>query len=129
MSSNALKHGLRATDELFLAHLSKDERAIFEDTRTDLHADYRPQTALEKMLVDRIAVQHFRQFRLYHLEYVAECQSMKSPLAEESILRHLDRFSRYDWRIERQLRILHNRLKLLYARRGDFSLTSFPNKE
>jgi hypothetical protein len=128
-NSNALKHGLRATDDLFLAHLKPHERAVFEKVRESLHHDYRPTTDTEKLMVDRIAIQHFRQFRLYRLEYVAENLSLTSPLAEESIIRHLDRFSRYDWRIERQMRIIHNRLKCLYAKRGDFSLMSFPNKE
>jgi len=68
---NAFKHGLRATDDLFLAHL---------------------------------------QLR-------------------ESIIPHWDRFSRHDWRSERQLRILHNRLRSLYISRGDMSLNFLAVKE
>jgi hypothetical protein len=126
---NAMKHGLRATDQLFLAHLKQHERSVFEEVRTALCRDYRATTDLEKMIVDRIAIQHFRQFRLYQLEYVAESQSMRQPLADESILRHLDRFARYDSRIERQVRVLHNRLVSLYISRGDFSLTSLSSKD
>ncbi|MBU1983284.1 hypothetical protein KJ815_02625 [bacterium] len=126
---NALKHGLRATDELFLAHLAPREREVFENFRESFHNEYRPQTDHEKLLVDRIAIQHFRLFRLYRLEYLAENQSITTPLAPESVIQHLDRFSRYDWRMERQLRILHNRLRSLYSRRGDTSLNFFAAKE
>jgi hypothetical protein len=126
---NAFKHGLRATDELFLAHLKHHEREVFNSFRDSLHQEYNPQTENEKLLVDRIAIQHFRLYRLYDFEYLATNQSKRTPLARESVIHHLDRFSRYDSRVERQLRILHNRLKILYFKRQDFSLTSFPIKE
>ncbi len=126
---NAFKHGLRATDELFLQHLSPAERDTFRSVRDSFHSDYRPVTDYEKLLVDRIAIQHFRLFRLYRLEYLAANQCGRRLLTRESIIPHLDRFSRYDWRIERQLRILHNRLRSLYLRRGDSSLNLFAAKE
>ena len=126
---NSFKHGLRATDELFLVHLKRHEKKVFKDFRQALHKEYNPQTENEKLLVDRITIQHFRLFRLYNLEYLATNQSKRTPLARESIIPHLDRFSRYDSRIERQLRVLHNRLKALYISRQDFSLTSFSVKD
>jgi hypothetical protein len=122
-TSNQSEPAPLVTDELFLAHLSEPERAIFEDVRESLRVDYRPQTDVEKLIVDRIAIQHFRQYRLYHFEYVAESQSMDRPLAARSIIGHLDRFSRYHSRIERHIRLLHNRLNSLYVKRGDFTLT------
>jgi hypothetical protein len=121
---NALKHGLRATDELFLAHLKTRERSILKNLRASLHEEYNPRTTHEKLLVDRIAIQHLRLFRLYRLEYDATCLS-----ARAGILPYLDRFSRYDSSIERGLRSLHNRLRALYAQRGDHSLNSFSAKE
>jgi hypothetical protein len=123
---NACKHGLRATDDLFLVHLKRHERAVFEEFRESFHTEFEPQTMQEKLLVDQIAIQHFRLFRLYDLEHNAAEKSREDPLARESILPHLDRFSRYDWRLERQLRVLQNRLRVLYARRGDCSLSTFP---
>jgi len=126
---NAIKHGLRATDELFLAHLKRAERKAFEKFRESLHGEYNPQTDHEKLLVDRIAIQHLRLFRLYRLEYLAENESADVILSHESVIKHLDRFSRYDWRIERQLRILHNRLCTLFIRRGDYSLSTFRTNE
>jgi hypothetical protein len=126
---SAFKHGLRAMDELFLVHLKPREREVFEGFRASLHRDYKPKTTREKLLVDQIAVQHFRQFRLYNLEYLAATKSQGDPLCRESILPHLDRFSRYDWRLSREMRALHNRLRSLYAKRQDFSLNFYNPKE
>jgi hypothetical protein len=127
---NALKHGLSATDDLFLIHLKPREREAFDGFRQVLRAEYRPVTDHEKLLVDRIAIQHFRLYRLYQLEYLAANPSSKTASTiRESIIPHLDRFSRYDWRIERQLRVLHNRLQSLYLARGKNSLNFFTTKE
>jgi len=126
---NAFKHGLRATDELFLVHLQPRERGSFQNFRESLYGEYKPVTDHERLLVDRIAIQHFRLYRLYRLEYLAGTQSARAPLSRESIIPHLDRFSRYDWRIERQLRILHNRVRSLQISRGDMSLTLLLTKE
>jgi hypothetical protein len=126
---NALKHGLRATDELFTAHLKEDERNVFTEFRESLHLEYNPQTQQEKLLVDRIAIQNFRLYRLYQLEYDATDQSQEKPISRDSIIPYLDRVSRYDSRIEKQLHMLHNRLSALYMSRQDFSLTYFSAKE
>jgi hypothetical protein len=126
---NALHYGLRATDELFLSTLQDPERLVFEEFRADIHAEYKPKSAQEKLLVDHITVQHFRLFRLYRLEYLSTCQSELNPLAADSVVPHLDRFSRYDSRLQRELRVLHNRLRYLYFKRGDFSLIELPIRE
>ena len=97
--------------------------------RRALHADYDPQTSPEKFLVDRLAIQYLRLFRLYHLEQNAAKQSLDTPLAKESVIHHLDRLSRYDWRIERQLRILHNRLYDHFSQRRNHSLTYYDPKD
>jgi len=119
---NALKHGLRATDEIFIAHLKPAERATFDEFRTSLHESYAPQTYLEKLLVDQIAIQHFRQLRLYRLEDAALRKSLaavatgRRPFDDaSSVVPHLERFSRYDWRIERQLTILLDKLRQAYV--------------
>ena len=125
--ANAMKHGLRATDEMFLIYLRAWERDVFDDFRATLHENYHPQTDEEKLLVDRIAIQYFRLFRLYGLEYQATNASAAKMLTRESVIPHLDRFSRYDSRMERQLRSLLNQLRALYLRRGDLSLISIPD--
>jgi hypothetical protein len=126
---NALKHGLRATDELLLAHLNSRERNILDEVRTSLQKDYNPQTEPEKILVDRIAIQHFRLYRLYKIENLAVLRTTRKSPTAESIIPHLDRFARYDARIDRQLRTLHNRLCSMYHSRRDYSLKSFIGKE
>jgi hypothetical protein len=119
---NAIKHGLYATDDLFLVSLKPVEIAIYEEIRTALHEEYKPLTDREKHLVDRMAIHHFRLYRIYDLENRAASQSRSTPLSRYSIVHHLDRFSRYDWRIEKQLRMLHNQLYCLYIARHDNSL-------
>jgi hypothetical protein len=126
---NAFKHGLRATDELFLAHLEPHERRVLEDLRARLHEEYHPQTTHEKLLMDQIIIQNLRLYRLYDLEYRAATLSWADPLGNKSIFFHLDRLSRYDERILRQLRALQNRLRTLYCRREDYSLNSFSPRE
>lgn len=135
---NAVKHGLRAIDEIFLARLSHRERAIHGELRETLHREFRPQSSIEKSLVDRLAIQYFRLYRLYDLENIAYACTVRGtvnasrasapldPLA--SAIPHLDRFARYDGRIERQIRLLYNSLRLLYIGRGDNSLNFFPFK-
>lgn len=139
---NAFKHGLSATDDLFVAHLRHRERAIFEELRSSLHREYNPQTDQEKLLVDRIAIQYFRLFRLYRLEDTAVRETLAAVSAPErakdhnrpigstaSIIPHLDRFARYDWRIGRQIFNLHNHLGTLYIHRGDYKFKVFITKE
>lgn len=122
---NAIKHGLRSTDGLFIAHLSCHEREILKEVRQTLHTDYDPQTSPEKFLVDRIAIQYLRLFRLYRLEHAAAKKTFEVPFGKESIIPHLDRLSRYDWRVERQLRILHNRLRGHFCERRNFTLNHY----
>ncbi len=127
--ANAVKHGFYATDELFLAHLQPADREVFERMRAALHHEYNPQREQELALVNRIAILYFRQLRLYGLEASATDQSAEKPLAPLSVLHHLDRFSRYDWRIERQIRALHNRLHAFYCDRHDYSLRFLSGRE
>lgn len=126
---NAFKHGLRATDELFLRYLDDNERRVLLDMRSRLRAEYEPVTEQEKLLVDRIAVQHVRLFRLYRLEIIAQNKCLDDPLAPASVLPHLDRISNYDSRVERQLRILHNKLVSLYCQRYNSSLNQLSSKD
>jgi len=119
---NAMKHGLYATDELFLASLNHKETEIYTQIRASVHEEYKPLSERENHLVDRIAIHHFRLYRVYDLENLAASKSRSAPLSRESIIPHLDRFSRFNWRIERELRMLHNRLYSLYISRGNFSL-------
>jgi hypothetical protein len=115
---NAMKHGLKATDEIFLARLKPYVRAAYCQIRETLHERYKPQTEPERDVVDQIAIQHFRLYRLYDLENAAFSGN------EDDLVSNLDRFSRYDGRIDRRLRTLHNRLCQLYYQRKDYSLNS-----
>ena len=120
---NAVKHGLRATDEMFLAHLKPRDRQTFSKLRETLHDRYKPQTDPEHELVDEIAIQYFRLYRLYDLENAAFSGN------DDTLVSSLDRFSRYDGRIDRRIRTLHNRLCGLYYQRKNYSLNSITCKD
>jgi hypothetical protein len=126
---NAFKHGLCATNELFLAHLRHRERKVFNRLYQTMVLEYNPQTEQEKLLVDRLAIEHFRLYRLYDLEHAATRQSRSKSISKESIIPYLDRISRYDSRLERQIGILHNRLYALYFKRGNHSLSHYSSRE
>jgi hypothetical protein len=137
---NAFKHRLRATDDLFLDHLNPDESERFDSLQESFHSQYNPQTEQEKFIVDRIAIQHFRLYRFYGLENLAshltadllifdQRTRTKRRSLNESIIPHLDHLSRYDTRIDRQLRVLHNRLRSLYCARRNYTLNYFRTNE
>ena len=126
---NGVVHGLNATDEVFLASLKPRERSAYRKIRRSLITFYQPQTSYETLLVDRMAIQHLRMLRLYSLESVAMDFLPINKGSDRSIFPHLDRFSRYDVRIERQLRILHNRLILFKNIEVDNCFKPIPTQE
>ncbi len=125
---NSFTHGLDATDEIFRSSLNARERSAYRKIRRSLNKFYSPETSYETLIVDRMAVQHLRMLRLYRLESDA-MDLIPNPRDKSSIIPHLDRFSRYDVRIEKQLRILHNRLIFIkeISEKNCFKL--FPTKE
>jgi len=108
---NALKHGFDATDHLFLSHLTPYERGIFDDMREALYADYLPDSLVECLIVDRIAIHYCRLFRFYRLEYHTIQVNMATDGSGHSILPHLDRLSRYDTRLSTHLNKLQHALR------------------
>jgi hypothetical protein len=126
---NAISHGMEATDEIFATTLPPHQKNAFMKIRRALHRHYKPRTVYEKLIVDRMVIQHIRMLRLYQIETI----NMRFfPIVKASnltILPHLDRLSRYDVRIEKQLRILHNRLVLMIENRGQNSPKSIPTTE
>jgi hypothetical protein len=109
---NAVKHGYEATDDIFVATLDRTERVAFKKIRSALRKFYNPKSAYEKLIVDRMSAHHLRMLRLYKVE--ADAMSLlPSKGADRNVFPHLDRFSRYDVRIEKQLKTLHNRLLTL----------------
>ena len=62
-SRNALKHGLRASK-----WLSPEEQLDFETLAADLHAEYQPSTATQRILVERIAMCMSKLRRLHTIE-------------------------------------------------------------
>ncbi|MBU1919836.1 hypothetical protein KKG66_03250 [bacterium] len=80
-------------------------------------------------MVDEIAIQHFRGLWLYRLEQQAAHNPSPDLDIPNSVIPLIDRFSRYNTRILKDIKTLHNRLFSLYFQRGDLSLTPFVIKE
>lgn len=110
-SANALKHGLEATDPIFLARLSPDDRDILERLRDALFCQHQPQTSVEEIIVDKIAIHLYRQYRFYRLEHQTINAGMNHDSTGLTMLPHLDRLSRYDSRINHHLNSLYQTLR------------------
>lgn len=109
--ANAVTHGLRATDELLVRTLRSSEKDAFNDLRNLIFDHYKPRGPIETLLTEKIAIHHFRLFRLYKLESAASVESLRAPI---SIVHHLDKISRYDSRISAQLLQTQEALKRLH---------------
>jgi hypothetical protein len=129
MRTHAIKHGLTATDDVFVESLSAKQHAAYSKIRRALYNFYSPKTALEHLLVDRMAVQHLRMLTLYRVESVAMRFLPINKGSDFSVFPHLDRFSRYDSRLEKQLRILHNRYLSVREQNTSNRFKSFPVNE
>jgi hypothetical protein len=114
-----------ATDDVFV----ESDTAAYHKLRRSLYRFYTPNTSFERLLVNRMAVQHLRMLCLYRLEITAMRFLPINKGSDRSIFPHLDRFSRYDNRIERQLRILHNRYILVREQNTGNYFKSFPSNE
>jgi hypothetical protein len=126
---NSMTHGLDATDDIFISSLNPRERQAYTKIRRSLRKFYScADTSYELLLIDKMAIQHLRMLRLYRLESDA-METTTHVIDKSSIIPHLDRFSRYDVRIERQLRILHNRLLSVFNQNSSSSYKPFSNME
>lgn len=65
---NALKHGLLAAETIIAAGEGQERREDFERLLGQLRRDLRPQSALEEMLVEKVAVCYWRLRRLLRYE-------------------------------------------------------------
>ncbi len=65
---NALKHGILAKEVVVPTADGKEKRADFDALLARLHKDLRPEAALEEMLVEKIAVCHWRLARVLRCE-------------------------------------------------------------
>lgn len=127
---NGVTHGLDATEDIFMASLNPREQIAFRKIRRSLRRFYNcATTSYERLLIDRMAVQHLRMLRLYRLESISMDFLPINKGSDRSIFPHLDRLSRYDVRIERQLRILHNRLLSVFNQNASNSFKPLSPQE
>ena len=118
---NAIKHGLRAEQIVVLSGPTAEDPAEFDSLLSNMLHDCKPAGALERVLVERLAVSFWRLRRAYRFEARAieranEPNPMSKMLEEFSQvpvnkpcpqelpgLRSLDKLVRYEMMIDREL--------------------------
>lgn len=118
-AGNAVKHGMTASEKLFLTRLDVIEGEILLELRQKLYAHYQPEGSVEELIVDRITIQQFRLFRFYRLEYDTINASMNYDPTGEATVPKLDPFSRYDSRISHHLQHLERTIRMVQRARKD----------
>jgi hypothetical protein len=139
-SRNALKHGILASKWLIVEGDGAEDAAEFDKLLTALREDLAPVGALEEILVEKIAVCHWRQNRALRCEAaltsltvgdeaptIYRALQYRRPDSEKAKVRlnlplddRLDRILRYETSAHRQLVYAINQLERLQrARKGE----------
>ncbi len=118
---NAVKHGLRAEQVVVLGGPTAEDPAEFDSLLSGMLHDCKPAGALERVLVERLAVSYWRLRRAYRfearaieranepnpmskmLEELSQLPLNKPGLQELPGLRSLDKLVRYELMIDREL--------------------------
>ncbi|MCZ6654044.1 MAG: hypothetical protein O7D91_13585 [Planctomycetota bacterium] len=118
---NAVKHGLRAEQVVVLGGPTAEDPAEFDSLLSGMLDDCKPAGALERVLVERLAVSYWRLRRAYRfearaieranepnpmskmLEELSQLPLNKPGLQELPGLRSLDKLVRYELMIDREL--------------------------
>ena len=118
---NAIKHGLRAEQVVVLGGPTAEDPEEFDSLLSNMLHDCKPAGALERVLVERLAVSFWRLRRAYRfearaieranepnpmskmLEELSQLPPHKPGLQELPGLRSLDKLVRYELMIDREL--------------------------
>jgi hypothetical protein len=110
VSRNAIKHGLLAKTVV----LEGENRQLFRKLLTEFMDEFQPATAVERALVETLAVTRWRQLRLWGIEKAGlthqmanqdqsiEDEATRAALAFQSQMRSLELLNRYEARYDRQ---------------------------
>ncbi len=109
-SRNALRHGLTSRQVV----LADEDGEAYEELRRDLHAELRPESEIERLLVNRIAAQQWRLARVPALETALFERLRRDALGQDeglgaawtrdgSTTGALVRLNRYEGALERNL--------------------------
>ena len=138
VASNAVKHGLRASK-----WMSADETADYNYISAALEEEHQPQTATERLTIERIAMAMTKLRRLQRVEDAMYEKARwdvdnpflpsgrKPPMAKEAALppiKVLDTLNRYQTTLERQISKSIGELLVLKDRRLDVPLMSNPEQ-
>jgi hypothetical protein len=112
-SQNARQHGLSARELI----VRPEDLPAFESLQTDLTTELQPQGALEQVIFNQLLHAAWDQRRLRHLE--AELfNGQTDPLADPAHTPALDRYARYQARVDRAFHRALRELKTLQTERA-----------
>lgn len=116
-SQNARQHGLTAAQLVIAA----EDHEEFDDLHVQLHADIRPQGALQQILFDQLvsAAWNLRRIRRMEEELTASAKTYLDILDNPDLTAKLDRLARHHTRIERTF---HRSLRELKSLQTDAAL-------
>ncbi len=115
-----LKHGLRSTDKVYVSMLDNSERYLFARLRSQLIEEIQPAATLERMLVEHIAVTHFRLLRVFAIDHTITASALQpsafhkgKPNVDEYDMKRLGKLAEYERQIERTFRLSWEQLRKL----------------
>jgi hypothetical protein len=114
-----VQHGLASTDRVYISIMDKSEHSMFAHLRARLLKELAPEGTLESMLVEHIAVSHFRLLRVFAIDHalagtaVRQYQKTGALHTIEHDLQRLQRLAEYERQIERTFRLSIQQLQKL----------------
>ena len=112
-----IKHGLFATDKIFVQCLGGEERRLFYQLRAQIFKELEAEGAVETMLAEKVAISFFRYLKLSgiaqelaeHALYKSNVDGSKQP--HESIIFAMERLARIEAKIEKTGRMSLEEIK------------------
>ena len=112
-AQNSLRHGLTARELI----VRDDEREAFAALQSDLTVDLRPQGALEELVFNQLLHAAWNLRRLRRLEAELFHDNL-DPLADPASTETLDRYARYQGRLDRAFHRAMRELRTLQTERA-----------
>ncbi len=120
----SLSHGFRATDPVLMKSLNRRERMLFLGFKSDLQKELQPETVIEEMLIERVALSQIRMRRLAEVDYVTFRRAIYTDCVDNDLtvsdlrVRQMQRLADYEGQIERTFRFSLHELQRIQARRA-----------
>ena len=120
-----MRHGLHATDRVFVSCLDSEYRGVFQRLRAQIFNELAPGGPIETMLAEKVAISYLRYLKLSAIaQQLAENAVYKSGLdglttPHKAVIDALERLARIETRIERTARASLQEVKEAKKRRDE----------